>query len=312
MESCGPRGSEKRLETSPPPPFLGLTAREDSSVSEIVDLLQVQEKKAKAGMTVPGSVSPQALGITLRIMQTLFVRKRNTRRRALLQPNKMRCTKHSPPEGSLCTSPQAPERALQSSPSLAGLPSLPTPRSPSVWFPARGELEGSSRLPGGGTVRLPGEPLLEAHCTRWSSYSALGTDDGSGGRRGRAVGRLSCGALQGSSGLAAARQALRRVELHRLPPPHFTFLPVGVGLQALEHCQALLQALCRGEQQVVVEEGADDGAHQGSDPEDLGCGGGRGAGERKRLWQPLAQLAAPSVLAGISASVGTGPPVPLI
>lgn len=37
--------------------------------------MQVQEEKSKAGMTVPGSVSPQALGITLRIMQTLFVRK---------------------------------------------------------------------------------------------------------------------------------------------------------------------------------------------------------------------------------------------
>lgn len=100
----------------------------------------------------------------------------------------------------------------------------------------------------------------------WEPTAGQGERGGEPSARCAAV---RCGVLRGRSGLAAARQALRRVELHRLPPPHFAFLPVGVGFQALENCQALLQALCRGEQQVVVEKGAYDGAHQGSDPEDL-------------------------------------------
>lgn len=169
----------------------------------------------------------------------------------------------------------------------AGSPELsvsPLPRSPSVWFPARGELEGSWGQ-GFGAEVLPGSrarPFLRLTALAGAgaaSYPALGTDGGPGRGRGRAVGRLRCTALPGRSGLAAARQALRRVQLHRLPPPHFAFLPVSVRLQALEHRQALLQALGRGEQQVVVEEGTDDGAHQGSDPEDLGKGG-EGTGTR--------------------------------
>lgn len=110
---------------------------------------------------------------------------------------------------------------------------------------------------------------------------ALGAPAGLGRRSwGRAGGRA------GRLGLAAAREALRRVQLHRLPPPHLALLPVGVGLQPLQHGQALRQALGGREQDVVVEEGAQDGADQGSDPEDLrgerralGAGAGaRGAG----------------------------------
>lgn len=88
---------------------------------------------------------------------------------------------------------------------------------------------------------------------------------------GRGGATWGCGAgsrRAGGSGLAAAGQALRRVQLHRLAPPHLALLPVGVGLQPLEHRQALRQALGGREQHVVVEEGAQDGPHQGSDPED--------------------------------------------
>lgn len=164
-------------------------------------------------------------------------------------------------------------RALRLPP--ACLPS-PLPRSPSVWFPTRDELEGS-RGQGFGAKVLPGfraSPFLRltalasagAAIMHWEPTAG---QEGRGGEPSARCAAVRCGVLRGRSSLAATRQALRRVELHRLPPPHFAFLPVGVGFQALEHCQALLQALCRGEQQVVVEEGADDGAHQGSDPEDL-------------------------------------------
>lgn len=142
-------------------------------------------------------------------------------------------------------------RALRLPP--ACLPS-PLPRSPSVWFPARGELEGS-RGQGFGAEVLPGSrasPFLRltalagagAAIMHWEPTADQGEGGGEPSARCAAV---RCGALRGPSGLAAARQALRRVELHRLPPPHFSFLPVGVGFQALEHCQTLLQALCRGE-----------------------------------------------------------------
>lgn len=89
----------------------------------------------------------------------------------------------------------------------------------------------------------------------------------------------------GRSGLAAPREALRRVQLHRLPPPHLALLPVGVGLQPLQHGQALRQALGGREQDVVVEEGAQDGSDQGSDPEDLRGAGGRLAGRAGPGWR---------------------------
>lgn len=94
------------------------------------------------------------------------------------------------------------------------------------------------------------------------------------------------------------------MQLHRLPPPHLALLPVGVGLQPLEHGQALRQALGRREQDVVVEQGAQDGAHQGSDPEDLGRAertvgagdGGHGGAEPRlrRALQPRDALPTPT------------------
>lgn len=43
-------------------------------------------------------------------------------------------------------------------------------------------------------------------------------------------GAAPSGPGHGRSGLAAPREALRRVQLHRLPPPHLALLPVGVRL----------------------------------------------------------------------------------
>lgn len=126
---------------------------------------------------------------------------------------------------------------------------------------------------GKGSATLTAIPAL-ASARPGSSYSALGAgfapgerDSGGGGGRSPELPR----ARPRRSGLAAPRQALRRVQLHRLPPPHLAFLPVSVGLQPLQHGQALRQALGGREQDVVVEEGGQDGADQGSDPEDLGA-----------------------------------------
>lgn len=105
------------------------------------------------------------------------------------------------PGWSLHFSPQAPERALQSSLSLPACLLSPLPRSPSVWFPARGELKGSWGQSFGAEV-LPGSrasPFLRLTALAGAgaaSYPALGTDGGPGGGRGRAVGPLRCAALR--------------------------------------------------------------------------------------------------------------------
>lgn len=167
MESCGifPEGRRRGWKpvSHPHPPFLGLAAREHSSVAEDVDLLQVQEK-AKARMKVPCPISPQALGVTLRNMQSLHMRKETCGDgRALLHPNKIRCTNHRPPypQGGLYAllprHQSGLSRALRLPP--ACVPS-PLPRSPSVWFPARGELEGSrAKASGPRYCQAPGRAL---------------------------------------------------------------------------------------------------------------------------------------------------------
>lgn len=134
-----------------------------------------------------------------------------------------------------------------------------------------------------------------------SSYCALGAgfEPGERGSGGVAGGRASSPSPSRRSGLAAAREALRGVQLHRLPPPHFALLPVGVGLQPLQHRQALRQALGGREQHVVVEERGHDGAHQGSDPEDLG--GEREGGSRDAPL-PVGVERGPCVVKGIKRS----------
>lgn len=133
------------LETSFPPlsPFLGLAAREDSTVAEEVDLLQVQEEKAKARMKISGPVSTRALGVTLRNMQSLHARK-ETRGdgRALLHPNKIRCTNYRRPRVvSALLSPGTRAGSPELSVS-ARLPSLPTATVPKCLVPCKGRAQG--------------------------------------------------------------------------------------------------------------------------------------------------------------------------
>lgn len=130
--------------------------------------------------------------------------------------------------------------------------------------------------PGRASIRLtaiPEAPFLLPAALPWEQSRAWRDRDRVGLPCLAAPSRLRCLRSRprgSSSGLAAPRRALRRVQLHRLPPPHLALLPVDVRLQALQHRQALRQALGGGEQQVVVEERAQDGADQGPDPEDLG------------------------------------------
>lgn len=190
--------------------------------------------------------------------------------------------------------PQTPVRPLQSLPLPAGLP------SPSAQLPARGRsvgllLPACSLGPGiRQTRRHPAVPAAAPPRVAGADFGPGLEEGGLGGRQ--AVPRSSPPPSPGPragraarSGLAAPRRALRRVQLHRLPPPHLALLPVGVGLLPLEHGQALGQALGRREQHVVVEQGAQDGAHQGSDPEDLGRAERPvGAGMRGRAPTPRA------------------------
>lgn len=171
--------------------------------------------------------------------------------------------------------PQTPVRPLQSLLLPAGLP------SPGVQLPARGRsvgllLPACSLGPGVRQARRHPAALAAAPPRAAGADFGPGLEEGGLGGR-QAVPRSSPPPSPGPragraarSGLAAPRRALRRVQLHRLPPPHLALLPVGVGLLPLEHGQALGQAFGRREQHVVVEQGAQDGAHQGSDPEDLG------------------------------------------
>ena len=156
---------------------------------------------------------------------------------------------------------------------------LPPQRGAQVPSSLQGATGSTTRLvaapqpQGKGSATLTAIPAL-ASARPGSSYSALGAgfgpgERGSGGAGGRSPELPR--ARPRRSGLAAPRQALRRVQLHRLPPPHLALLPVSVGLQPLQHGQALRQALGGREQDVVVEEGGQDGADQGSDPEDLGA-----------------------------------------
>lgn len=176
--------------------------------------------------------------------------------------------------GGVCTSPDLAPIPCAGSLELP----LPSPQLKSQ-LPARAQRVGYYSLPC--SLRagdLPGSPLPaqlwprhvpEAATLPWGPTSDLGRG---GPARVAAVTRAPPSPRPGlaRSGLAAPRQALRGMQLHRLPPPHLALLPVGVRLQPLQHRQALRQALGGREEDVVVEEGGQDGADQGSDPEDLG------------------------------------------
>lgn len=145
------------------------------------------------------------------------------------------------------------------------------PCPPGSSYSALGANCGHREKPGGwalcftpGPAGVAGVP--EPRCNRGPKAAAWSSPEPGAGPSGPGPGR---------SGLAAPRKALRRVQLHRLPPPHLALLPVGVRLQPLQHRQALRQALGGREQDVVVKEGPQDGADQGSDPEDLQRAGGR-------------------------------------
>lgn len=142
--------------------------------------------------------------------------------------------------------------------SLALHPQL-GPQVPRLLQGAKGSTLHPSAASGQGSAMLTASPAaLVRPCPPGNSYSALGAKFGPGekerrmgpstsgrGRRGWRVPRSpgatwarrrplgappSLGPGPGRSSLAAPREALRRVQLHRLPPPHLALLPVRVRL----------------------------------------------------------------------------------
>lgn len=143
MEPCGifPEGRKKGLETSFPlqPPFLGLAAREDSSIAEAVDLLQVQEEKVKARMKVLALYHHGHSGSRSGTSSLCTRGKKHAEMdEHFYTLIKLDALITDPQGGLYAFLPQHQSglsRALRLSP--ACLPS-PLPWSPSVWFPARG------------------------------------------------------------------------------------------------------------------------------------------------------------------------------
>lgn len=136
-----PRGSEEGVgnQLPTPTPFSGAGCKGGLIYSRGSGFIAGTGGEGQSENESPGPVSPRAFWVTLRNKQSLHARK-ETRGdgRALLHPNKIRCTDHRPPRWSLCLSPPAPERALQSSLSLACLPSLPTALVPKCLVPCKG------------------------------------------------------------------------------------------------------------------------------------------------------------------------------
>lgn len=139
-----PQRVGEEVGNQPPPPFLGLTAREDSSIADSGFIAgtggEVQSGNDSPRLCITTGTRDHAQDHANSVRE-----ERNRRRRALLQPNKMRCTKHRPPEGSLYAllprHQSGLSRALRLSPAC-----LPSPRlGPQV----SGSLQGaSSRVAG--------------------------------------------------------------------------------------------------------------------------------------------------------------------